>query len=129
MIKKIESITLFSQDARKLAKFYKEKIGLKIIFEAEMGEKGEKAFELKVGKEKGSAFYIIDHSKVRGKNKQPERVIINFEVGDIKKEARLLTRKKVKKTQDIYHVENYGFIATFQDIDGNYFQLVKVKPS
>lgn len=129
MVKRIESITLFSEDARRLAKFYKEKIGLKIIFEAEMGERKEEIFELKVGKGKGSAFYIIDHSKVRGKNKQPERIIINFEVDNIKKEASSLARKRVKKIQDIYHVENYGFIATFQDIDGNYFQLVQVKPS
>jgi len=28
---------------------------------------------------------------------------------------------------DIYHIQDYGYIATFEDPDGNYFQLVKTK--
>jgi len=38
-----------------------------------------------------------------------------------------LEKVGVKKIQDIYHVEGYGYIATFEDIDGNYFQLVQTK--
>ena len=90
-----------------------------------MGENDEElyTFEMK----QGSILYIVDHSKVKGKNKTPERMIINFEVGNIKEDVKKLEKAGVKKIQDIYHVEEYGYIATFEDIDGNYFQLVQTK--
>lgn len=79
---------------------------------------------------KGSSdLYIMHHSKVKGKSKQPERFIVNFEVDNIEKEVARLKKAKVKLVQDIYHVEDYGQIATFSDVDGNYFQLVQVRPS
>lgn len=126
MIKGIESLILFSENAKKLAKFYKEKVGLKITFEAMMDEKDD-MYEFKM--KSGSPLYIIHHSKVKGKNQKPERMLFNLEVDDIEKEVDRLDKAKVKKTQDIYHVENYGYIATFEDIDGNYFQFVQVKAS
>ena len=90
-----------------------------------MGEGGENYFGFKIGK--GPELGIMDHSRVKGKNKNPERMIFNLEVDDIKKEAKRLTGAKVKKIQDVYHVEGYGYIATFADVDGNYFQIVQVK--
>lgn len=125
MIRTIESILLFSEKAKKLAKFYREVVGLKQSYEAEFGENNEELFGFKIGK--GPELVVMDHSKVKGKNKNPERIIFNLEVDDIKKEAGRLTRAKVKKMQDIYHVEGYGYIATFADVDGNYFQLVQVR--
>ena len=125
MIRGIESILLFSENAKKLAKFYREVVGLKQTMEAEMGEGGENYFGFKIGK--GPELGIMDHSRVKGKNKNPERMIFNLEVDDIKKEAKRLTGAKVKKIQDVYHVEGYGYIATFADVDGNYFQIVQVK--
>jgi len=116
---------LFSENAKKLAKFYREVVGLKQTMEAEMGEGDENYFGFKIGK--GPELGIMDHSKVKGKNKNPERIIFNLEVDNIKKEAKRLTTAKAKKVQDIYHVEGYGYIATFADVDGNYFQLVQVK--
>lgn len=125
MIKGLESILLFSENAKKLATFYANKVGLKITFEAVMGENDEEMYEFKM--KSGSPLYIIDHSKVKGKNKTPERMIVNLEVDDIKKEVKRLDKAGVKKTRDIYHVEDYGYIATFEDPDGNYFQLVQVR--
>jgi predicted enzyme related to lactoylglutathione lyase len=77
----------------------------------------------------GSDLAIVDHSKVTGKNRQPERYMINFEVDDIEKEVARMKKNKVKLVTDIYHVENYGRIATFEDIEGNYFQFVQVRPN
>ena len=124
MIRVIEGILLFSEDAKKLAYFYKEKVGLKITFEAVMGETDD-MYEFKM--KNGSPLYVIHHSKVKGKNKQPERMMFNLEVDDIEKEVKRLDKAGVKKTQNVYHVEGYGYIATFSDIDGNYFQLVQVR--
>ncbi len=127
MIKSLESLTLFTQNAKKLAGFYRDKVGLKIKFEAVMGENDEEMYEMSVGKKSG--FYIIDHSKVKGDNKQPERILFNLEVDNIKKEVTRLKKAKVRLVADTYHVEGYGYIATFADVDGNYFQLVQVKAS
>lgn len=125
MIREIESILLFSENAKKLAKFYRETVGLKQTLEAELGENNEELFGFEIGK--GPGLSIMDHSKVKGTNKNPERMIFNLEVDDIKKEAKRLSGVKVKKIQDIYHVEGYGYIATFADVDDNFFQLVQVK--
>jgi len=125
MVKGIESINLFSESAKKLANFYSEKVGLKVTLEAEMGEAGEEIFGFDFGG--GSGLYVVDHSKVKGSNQEPERIIFNLETDDIEKEVKKLDEKKVKKIRDTYHVEGYGYIATFEDVDGNYFQLVQVR--
>lgn len=124
MIKGIEAILLGSVNATKLAKFYREVVGLKQTMEFEMGEKGEKGFAFDMD---GTSLFINDHSEVKDKNTNPGRMIINFEVDDIEKEVKRLDGKRVKKKQDIYHVEGYGLIATFIDPDGNFFQLVQVR--
>lgn len=125
VVRGIDSVTVFSQNAKKLAAFYKNVVGLKQTMEAEMGDKGEELYGFEFGK--GSGFYVIDHSKVKGKNKEPERSIINFEVDTIEKEVARVKKAGAKLVRDIYHVENYGHIATFEDSDGNFFQLVQVR--
>ena len=127
MIKGIESVILFSENAEEVALFYKDKVGLEVEFEGEMGENNENVYVFKIIG--GGGFSIMDHSKVKGKNLNPERFMINFEVDDIEKEVKKLDEAGVKKIQDIYHVENYGLIATYEDIDGNYFQIVQVRKS
>lgn len=126
MIRRLESINLFTQNAKKLSGFYRDKVGLKITFEAVMGENDEEMYEMQLSK-KGPNLYIIDHSKIKGKNSNPDRIIFNVEVDNIKKEVARVKRNKVKVVQDIYHVEGYGWIATLEDVDGNYFQFVQVK--
>jgi len=125
MIKGLESILIGSQNAAKLAKFYREVVGLEQTMSFDLGEKGEQGFAFEI---KGSAsIVILDHSKVKGKSKDPSRLMFNLEVDDIDKEVARLKKAKVKLVQDIYHVEDYGRIATFEDVDGNYFQLVQTK--
>lgn len=127
MFRGLESIILFSENAEKLAQFYKEKVGLKLTLEAEMGDNNEQLFGFDLGG--GPGLAIMDHSKVKGENSQPERFIFNIEVsGDLEGTVKKLEAADVEKIQDVYHVENYGYIATFKDSDGNYFQLVKTKP-
>ncbi len=72
----------------------------------------------------GSVLCVLDHSKVKGKNKQTERIMFNLEVDDIRSEVKRLDKAGIKKVQDIYSMPEYGSIATLQDIDGNFFQLV-----
>lgn len=129
MIKGIENLLLFSENPDELASFYKDKVGLAITFEGIMGEgeeeKGFYMFEFKGG----SSISIMHHSQVLGKAKEPQRIMFNLEVENIEKESNNLKEKGIKVIQDIYHVEDYGRIATFEDLDGNYFQLVQIKES
>lgn len=124
MIRGMEAILLSSQSAKKLAKFYRETVGLKQSSVMEIGDKGEQGFEFPL---KGMSIYILDNSKVKGKNKQPARIMFNLEVDDIRKEVARLKKKKVKVVEDIYHIEEYGYVATFQDVDGNHFQFVQTR--
>ena len=126
MIRALEAVLLSSEDAKKLADFYREKVGLKQSSEMEIGDKGEKGFEFGL---KGASLYILDHSEIKGKNQEPARVMFNLEVDDIEKEVARLDKLDVEKHQDIYHIEGYGLIATLKDPDGNYFQLVQVRSS
>ncbi len=128
MIKGIESVILFSEDSKKLAGFYKEKVGLKLTLEAEVGDKGAGLFGFEFGEGK-PALYMMNHSEVEGENEEPERIIFNLEVDDIEEEVKKLDEAGVKKIADTYHMQGYGLIATFEDLDGNYFQLVQIKPS
>ena len=126
MIRALEAVLLSSEDATKLAKFFRDVVGLKQSAEMDMGDKGEKGFEFEL---KGAGLYILDHSEIKGKNQEPARVMFNLEVDDIEKEVARLDKLHVEKHQDIYHAEGYGLIATFKDPDGNYFQLVQVRSS
>ena len=125
MLKGLDSLLISSPNAKKLADFYKS-LGFKINKMGDIGESGEQLFEIKMSS--GSAIYIADHSKIKGKNTQPDRLIFNIEVDDIEKEVKRI-KKKLKPKKDIYHMEGYGLISTFKDIDGNFFQLVQVRPS
>jgi predicted enzyme related to lactoylglutathione lyase len=127
MIKKIDSVMLYSENADKLAEFYMEKAGFKKADEYEM-EKNGTVYIFTFG-DSNSSFGIMNHSKVFGKNKMPARFMINFEVDDIEKIVSQLKKNKVTQIADIYHIESYGLVATFEDIDGNYFQFVQVRPT
>lgn len=124
MIRGIDAIMISTENAKDLASFYEKKVGLKLVqeFEGEEGEEGY-AFEIKGA----PGLFINSHSKVKGKSKESPRIMINFEVGDEEKEVARLKKAGVKVVQDIYHIEGYGFVATFEDPDGNFFQFVQVR--
>jgi predicted enzyme related to lactoylglutathione lyase len=123
MVKNFESVILGSENATKLARFYKEKVGLKQTWDAVMGENSN-VFGFTLG---GIDLVIMDHSDVKGKSKDPARVMFNLEVDNIEKEFDKLKKAGVKVVSEIYHIEDYGHVSTFEDLDGNYFQLVKTK--
>ena len=125
MIVGIDTFLLYSSDAKRLSQFYTKTVGLDFQFAGEMGDNGDEIYMAHW--KKGSDLAILDHSNIKGKNKQPERYMVNFEVENLEKEVARLKKAKVKLIADIYHVEEYGYIATFEDIDGNYFQLVQVR--
>ena len=127
MFRGIDAVLLYSNDPKKLADFYKEKVGIENEMTGEYGDDPLDVFYMfNVGDSK--QFGVLHHSKIKSKNKEPFSYMINFEVKNIEETVGRLKKNKVKLIQDIYHVEDYGKIATFEDIDGNYFQIVQVRP-
>ncbi len=123
MVKNFESIAIGSANATKLANFYKKKVGLKQSWDAVMG-KNVNVYGFTIGK---MDLVIMDHSKVKGKSKNPARLIFNLEVDNIEKEFAKLKKAGVKVIAKTYHIQDYGYMATFADLDGNHFQIVKTK--
>src|SRR5438045_9403323 len=65
------------------------------------------------------------HDQVKGKNREPGRVIVNFETADVKGEFAKLKAAGASVVKEPYDPgEDSGMlIGTFSDPDGNYFQL------
>ena len=66
------------------------------------------------------------HSEVKGKNREPGRVIWNLETPDVEGEFKKLKGKGATVVKEPYDpAEDSGMmITTFSDPDGNYFQLM-----
>ncbi|MGH2726006.1 MAG: VOC family protein [Actinomycetota bacterium] len=72
------------------------------------------------------------HDKVKGRNAQPGRLIWNIETPDVKSEFDRLAAAGAKVVQEPYQPDEApdAWIATFQDPDDNYFQLMSpMEPS
>lgn len=74
----------------------------------------------------GAYFEIGPHDKVHGKNTTPERLLLNFHVKDVKGEFKRIKDLGAKIVQEPYVPEEDTrlTIATFEDPDGNYFQIM-----
>jgi predicted enzyme related to lactoylglutathione lyase len=80
-----------------------------------------------IGFTAGNTFLSIGfHDKVTGRNPSPERIIINFETADVIKEFERIKKLGAKVIAEPYQMgeDMPGWIATFEDPDGNYFQLM-----
>ncbi len=77
---------------------------------------------LAIGK---SYFWIGKHSEVKGKNKDPYRMMFNIEVGSVEKEYKMLKEKGVKFIAKPFKAPTFDlYFATFVDLDGNIGQIV-----
>jgi predicted enzyme related to lactoylglutathione lyase len=84
-----------------------------------------------VGWQAGSGSLMIGaHSEVKGRNETPGRIILNFETPDVQGEF-----ERIKGSGAIVVREPYQpggapdmWLATFEDPDGNYFQLASPMP-
>ena len=70
------------------------------------------------------------HDQVKGKNREPGRIIWNLEAADVKGEFQKLKSAGASVVREPYHpgTEDQGWIATFSDPDNNYFQLMSPMP-
>lgn len=110
------SILLFSDNPEELGNFYKK------VFEMEPGWAEEGYMGFMVG---SGAVTIGPHDKVHGKSQNPERILINFETKDVEGEFKRIKELGAKVIAEPYHPgeDPKAMLATFEDPDGNYFQL------
>ena len=69
-------------------------------------------------------FSVLEHSEMGGNNKDPGRVLLNFETPQVQEEFERIKALGGSVIKAPYQVGD-GWIATLADPDGNFFQLVK----
>jgi len=113
----LNSMLLFSESPKKLVDFYR-----RVLAREPKWQEGEYS-----GFEVGACALVIGpHSEVHGQNKNPERIMFNFESSDVKGEFERIKGLGGKVIAPPYHMnDDQDFlIATLADPEGNYFQLV-----
>lgn len=112
------SVLLSTENLDVLKEFYGKVFDKK----PEMEDKGYAGFLV------GSCFLSIGkHDKIHGRAKDADRILFNFETGDVKGEFERISKiDGVKVIKEPYSMgeNNEYWIATFADPDGNYFQLI-----
>lgn len=114
----LSSIMIGSDDSKTLIAFYEKVLGKK----PDMVDGDWAGFVC------GSSFLGIGkHDQVKGKSKNPERVLFNFETKEVKKEFERIKKMGATVIKEPYAVDpshENMLIATFADPDGNFFQLM-----
>lgn len=114
------SAILTSENPEKLVEFYNK------VFKQDKPQwSGGRYFGWQVGT---GHFIVGFHDKVKGANQNPERIMFNFEVEDVKGEFDRVKALGATVIKDPYHPSEDDsdpktLIATLTDPDGNYFQL------
>lgn len=112
------SLLLFSENPEALAKFYRQ------VFNADPVWEAEEYSMFPVGQ---GYITIGPHSEVHGKNQDPGRIMFNLETEKVQEEFERIKQLGAHIIKEPYAPDETGgegLIATFEDPDGNYFQLM-----
>lgn len=120
MFKNVSDIIVWSQDYKKLAKWYQDKLELQKI--GEVNHPQDKAIGFRIGTVE---LWIGFHDRVKGKNKDKYRIMHNFTVDSVSESYKHLLIKGVKFIAKPFKAPTFDkYFATFQDLDGNIIQLI-----
>jgi predicted enzyme related to lactoylglutathione lyase len=118
----LTTVMICSEDPQGLSAFYTRVLG-----EPAWQDMGY------VGWQAGNGMLLIGpHSEVKGRNDMPGRIMVNFETPDVKAEFERIKGLGVAVQHEPYQPgEATGdlWLATFEDPDGNYFQLASPMPA
>jgi predicted enzyme related to lactoylglutathione lyase len=112
----LNSILIGSENPQGLTDYYTKVFGKPALEEGDFN-----------GWQIGSGWVTIGpHDQVKGKNRDPGRVIWNIETSDVKGEFERLKAAGATVVQEPYQPGGAPemWIATFSDPDDNYFQLM-----
>jgi uncharacterized glyoxalase superfamily protein PhnB len=120
MFSDISDIIIWSEDYKKLAKWYEEKLELQKIGEVNHPE--DKAIGFRIGHVE---LWIGYHDKVKGKNKDAYRIMHNFVVDSVSEVYGRLKNKGIPFIATPFKAPTFDkYFATFTDPDGNMVQLI-----
>ncbi|MEN9327995.1 MAG: hypothetical protein RI947_803 [Candidatus Parcubacteria bacterium] len=110
----LNSIMVGTMQPKVLADFYQK------IFDkpADMSEGGWHGWKV------GNCFFSVgEHSEMKGKAKDPGRLMFNLETKEVKEEFERMKSAGATVVKEPYEMQG-AWIATLADPDGNYFQLM-----
>jgi len=110
------SVLIGSEDPQRLVDYYTRLLG-----EPAMSDGGYSGWAL------GSGWLTVGpHSEVKGRSREPGRIILNFETADVRGDFDRFKAAGGTVVREPYGFENApgALVATFEDPDGNYFQLI-----
>jgi len=110
----LNSIMIGSAQPEVLGEFYGQ------ILDRPPDMKEEGWYGWRVG---ASWLSVGQHSEVKDRAKEPQRVILNFETKQVKEEFERIKATGATAVKEPYELQG-AWIATFADPDGNYFQLM-----
>lgn len=126
MISGYDSFLLWSTNYQELAKWYQEKLNLKVITQLNLPDDSD--YLLSVGESK-TPLWIGYHDKVHGKSKDPYRIMIGFTVTNIEQMCEELKNKGVEFEADLTISPTGDYkVATIKDPEGNIIQLFDLTP-
>jgi len=119
-LNKISAILIWSEDYLALANWYKDTFEVKVI--EELTHPNDTGIALAIGE---SYLWIGKHSEVKGKNKDPFRIMFNISVDSVKQSYKELKEKGITFIAEPFKSPvSQSYFATFQDIDGNVIQFI-----
>ena len=116
MIDGVAGVIIWTDNMAAMAAFYRDTLGLPLHSERphfvafEWGE---------------MRFSIGEHSGVHGNNAEPDRIMVNFGTPDIHALYERLTAAGVRFVRPPEREHWGGWVATFEDPDGNLLQLLE----
>jgi catechol 2,3-dioxygenase-like lactoylglutathione lyase family enzyme len=123
MFDRIDCISIWSDNYKRLSLWYSNKLGLKSVEEFDHPE--DTGILYKIGQ---TYLWIGQHSKVKGENKDKYRHMLDFRVASVTKAYKLLKSKGIKFIAKPFKAPTIpDYFATFSDPDGNIIQIVGEK--
>lgn len=122
---KISTILIWSEHYKQLADWYEKTFDLTVAETITHPKDTGVLFEFPDG---GPWLWIGQHSEVKGKNLDPNRIMFNITVDSVQKSYEELLSKGVKFFATPFKAPTFDkYFATLYDLDGNFVQLIGPK--
>lgn len=122
MFQKISTILLWSDDYEALAAWYQKVFNVKIIEQLYHPKDTGILMEFPDGQ---PWIWCGKHSDIKGKNRDPLRIMFNINVDSVKDAYEYLKTQGVKFIAEPFKAPTFDkWFATFSDPDGNTIQII-----
>lgn len=119
-INKISAILIWSENYKEMVEWYKSNLGATVI--EELNHPEDTGVGMNIGE---SYLWIGKHSEVKGKNKDPYRIMFNLAVDSVEEAYNELKNKGVEFIATPFKAPTFDkYFATFKDLDGNTIQFI-----